>query len=363
VRTRFTIAIPTHDRRETALLATRSALAQTRPPEQVLVLCDGCSDGTPDALRALGSPLVNAIELPKAPGYAYAHRNRSLELALGDAIIWLADDDLLTPDHLERIGELWDSDRFDLVQANGVVVHPDDTLEWFGSDWSLPLQRARLASANSNPMASVSLRVDVARAIGGWAVSLPRAADWDLWKRALAAGARSVRSPEPTVLHFRATGREQAWPLRVRQNAAWFARLEDPARLRDVKILLHRADIEREALVQQHIAWLKQQIESLQQYVSSLKDALETTALQLDATQLELEARCRELDESNTRAAQFDACRAAAQAESARLGVHGAAADAEVERLTTTLTRIYNGGWWRLRRRFLPLLRLVGRGG
>lgn len=50
-----------------------------------------------------------------ARSYGYAHRNRSLELA--EAIIWLADDDLLLPDHLERIGELWDTNRFDLYDG------------------------------------------------------------------------------------------------------------------------------------------------------------------------------------------------------------------------------------------------------
>lgn len=62
------IAIPTHNRRDTVLLAARSALGQTRPPDQLLVLCDGCSDGTADALRGLGAAQLEAIELPKGIG-------------------------------------------------------------------------------------------------------------------------------------------------------------------------------------------------------------------------------------------------------------------------------------------------------
>src|SRR5205085_10460281 len=164
----FTIAVPTHDRRETVVLAVRSALAQTRAPEQVIVLCDGCTDGSAEALRALGDARVEVLELEKAPGYGYEHRNRSLELARGEAIVWLADDDLLLPDHLERLGELWDTGRYDLVQSSGVAIHPDDRLEWFGTDWSVPFHRAELERYNTNPMASVALRVELARAIGGW---------------------------------------------------------------------------------------------------------------------------------------------------------------------------------------------------
>jgi glycosyltransferase involved in cell wall biosynthesis len=313
----FTIAIPTHDRRETALLAARSALAQTRPPQQLIVLCDGCADGTAEAMRALGDPRVEALELPKGPGYAYAHRNVALEQARGEAILWLADDDLLAPDHLERIGELWDTGRFDLVQADGVIVHPDDVLEWFGADWSVPAQRAAFERSNTNPMASVSLRVELARAVGGWDASVERAADWELWKRALAAGARCARSPEPTVLHFRASGREQAWPLRVRQNAAWLARLEDPAALLEARIALRRARAEREARLAERSERLEQELRAAGEQLGEARRAADERV---------------------------------------------ASAAAEATRLAGALARIEAGGWWRLRGRLLPLMRLVGRG-
>ena len=295
---RFTIAIPTHDRRETVLLAVRSALAQTRPPEQVVVLCDGCTDGTAEALRALGDARVEPLDLPKAPGYGYAHRNRSLEVAGGDAILWLGDDDLLLPDHLERIGELWDVGRFDLVQAHGAVVRPDDSLEWFGADWSVEFFREDLARFNPNPMSSVSIRPAFAREIGGWDAGLPRWADWDLWRRALAAGARTAMSPEPTLLHFRATGRDQAWEDRVAQNRGFLELMASPERLLDLRLRLRRLRAERDAA---DAAYVRDLLEG--------KDWL----------------------------------------------------DREVARLTGALDAIHSGGWWRLRERFLPVLRALGR--
>lgn len=318
----FTIAVPTHDRRETVLLAVRSALAQTRPPEQVIVLCDGCTDGTADALRALGDARVDVLELEKAAGYGYEHRNRSLERACGEAIVWLADDDLLLPDHLERLGALWDTGRYDLVHGSGVVIHPDDTLEWFGTDWSVPAHREELALHNTNPMASIALRVELALAVGGWDARVERAADWDLWKRAFAAGARSAFSLEPTHLHFRASGREQAWPLRVRQNTQWLARIEDPEGLRDVRIALHRAHGDRTAHALAVERWGNEQ------------------AAAVNTLHAEVAAR-------DERIAELEARLAASDAESARRG--------------ETLARIEAGGWWRLRRRLLPLMRLAGR--
>jgi glycosyltransferase involved in cell wall biosynthesis len=253
--TTFTIAIPTHDRRETVVLAARSVLAQTRPPLELIVLCDGCTDGTADAVRALDER-VEALELPKGPGYAYDHRNRALERARGSVILWLGDDDLLLPDHLERIGEYWDAGVADVVTTPAAIVWPDDSMEWNGQDWAVPWNRQALERANTNVMAAVSTRVDLASEVGGWNAGLARAGDWDLWKRALATGARAAMTSEPTVLHFKATGRDQAWPDRVRQNGAWLERISDPARLPDLRRRLRRLAAEHDAQQRRRIAEL-----------------------------------------------------------------------------------------------------------
>ena len=210
--TTFTIAIPTHDRRETVVLAARSVLRQTRPPLELIVLCDGCTDGTERALEELGDERLVPLTLPKLPGYAYGHRNIALERARGTAIVWMGDDDLLLPDHLERLGARWDTGRFDLVTAPAAVVQPDDTLEWCGENWGLERSRVALERDNSNVMAGVSVSVALAREAGGWDPAMPRAGDWDLWKRVLATGVRAGAIGDATVLHFRATGRIRRGP-------------------------------------------------------------------------------------------------------------------------------------------------------
>jgi glycosyltransferase involved in cell wall biosynthesis len=311
----FTIAIPTHDRRETLLLAVRSALMQTRSPEQVIVLCDGCTDGSADAVRDLGDERVEAIELPKLPGLAYAHRDRALERARGEIVMWLGDDDLLLPDHLERVGEYSDAGVADVVQTPAVVVWKDDSLSWVGLDWSVPGHRRTMMERNTNVMASVAVRVDLALAAGGWDASLARFGDWDLWKRVLARGARTAMTDEPTVLHFRATGRDQAWPLRVQQNSSWFQRIADPRLLAELRRDLRSRRAEREA------DWMAE--------IDSLSARLERADAEIDSLSARLE-------------------RAGAEIERLR----------EVER---TLARVYAGGWWHLRKRLLPALRLAGR--
>ena len=262
--TSFTIAIPTHDRRETVVLAVRSVLAQSRPPLEVLVLCDGCTDGTEQALEELGDERLVPLALPKLPGYAYGHRNVALERARGSAIVWMGDDDLLLPDHLERLGVLWETGLYDVVTAPAAVVRPDDSLEWCGENWGLERNRIALQRDNSNVMASVSVSVALARKVGGWDQAVPRAGDWDLWKRILAAGGRAGAIGEPTVLHFRATGRVQEWPDRVRQNTEWSMLLADSGGLAQVRRALGALRDDRDARIvgllterEAELAWLR----------------------------------------------------------------------------------------------------------
>jgi len=152
-------------------------------------------------------------------------------------------------------------------------------------------------------MSCVTVRATSARAAGGWDGELPRFGDWDLWKRLLAAGARTTATLEPTVLHFRATGRDQPWEQRVRQNSQWFARIADPQALVQLRRELRSRRAQREA------EWMGE--------IDSLSEQL-----------------------------------ADARAELVRLE--------EAER---TLARVYAGGWWRLRGHALPLIALLRRMG
>jgi GT2 family glycosyltransferase len=264
-RTRFTVVVPTWNRRELVRLTVQSVLGQTRPPERVLVLADGCTDGTVAALRALGDPWLEVLDLPKAAGYAYAHRDATLPDIATEVVMWLGDDDLYAPDHLEHVGARWDAGGVDLVQAQAVLVPPDGRATWMGGDWAVPRRRDRiLLGENDTPMGAVSVRTDLVREVGGWDAGLPREGDLDLWQRCLRAGARTAMLPTPTVWHFRGTGRRQAPEDRLVQNRAAAAALRDPAALarlrsdlnagRDALRAHHEASAERSEEWAWHLA-------------------------------------------------------------------------------------------------------------
>lgn len=286
----FTVSIPTHNRRETVVLAVRSCLEQTRPPLEVIVLADGCTDGTAEALRDLGDERVRVLELDKAPGYAYAHRNLALEQARGEVIAYLGDDDMYLPDHFERIGELWDAGIADVVLAGACLVHERDELQPMTDEWTVPRMRARMLDGeNRVPMGAVSLTVEIARRAGGWDGSRPREGDLDLWQRVLRAGARSATSLVPTLLHFRATTRDQPWDDRVHQNGAWFERMRDPAERAWLRRAYAQALGEREQARLDEIAELERQLLVARHEAELLREQRAVFEAQRDTRTAELE--------------------------------------------------------------------------
>jgi glycosyltransferase involved in cell wall biosynthesis len=327
----ITVVIPTHDRRETMLLALASALAQTREPAQVLVVADGCSDGTVEAVRALGDARVEVLDLPKGPGYGYGHRNEALRRATGDVVAWLADDDLWLTDHLERVGELFDAGVADLVSTPACIVHEDDGFEVTWIDWGIPFYRERfLGGENRIPSSAVSHTLRAAVSVGGWRPELPRAADMDLWQRMLRAGARPVATCAPTVLHFRAAGRDQDYADRVVQNRRFAERLRRPHDHALVRTEMYRA---LHARIGQFEQWAR---------------AADKAKSDVDAAILR---------------AHEEIARSRADADAATLRAHDEAARlrSETERALHTLDAIYAGGWWRLRGRLQPALSLARR--
>jgi len=78
----------------------RSAVAQTWPHKQIIVVDDGSTDQTLAVARRFESNGVRVITTSNQG--AAAARNRAFSLSRGDYIQWLDADDLLSPDKIER---------------------------------------------------------------------------------------------------------------------------------------------------------------------------------------------------------------------------------------------------------------------
>ena len=94
------ILIPAYNSEEWIADTLQSAITQTWPRKEIIVVDDGSSDRTAEVARRFASKEV-AVVSTKNQGAAAA-RNHALRLSQGDYIQWLDADDLLAPDKIER---------------------------------------------------------------------------------------------------------------------------------------------------------------------------------------------------------------------------------------------------------------------
>lgn len=112
--TTISVVIPTYNRRDYLIACLESVAAQRFAPHEVIVVDDGSSDGTVEALAERRD--VTLIRQENAgPGAA---RNAGAAAATGDYIAFLDSDDLWFPWSLEAMAELIEAqDRPSLVFA------------------------------------------------------------------------------------------------------------------------------------------------------------------------------------------------------------------------------------------------------
>ena len=79
----------------------QSLAAQTRPPDEVIVVDNGSDDGSLEYLRD-EHPTVRALAQGRNTGFAYA-ANRGIEAAAGELVALINTDVVLSPDWLQRM--------------------------------------------------------------------------------------------------------------------------------------------------------------------------------------------------------------------------------------------------------------------
>jgi glycosyltransferase involved in cell wall biosynthesis len=98
---RVTVVIPVYNRAGIVCRAIVSALEQSIPPFEVLVVDDGSTDDTVATVTALTDPRVRCIPLGVNRGAQYA-RLLGIREARGEYLVFLDSDDELLPDSVEK---------------------------------------------------------------------------------------------------------------------------------------------------------------------------------------------------------------------------------------------------------------------
>ena len=98
LKTTFTVVIPLYNKEREIEATLRSVLAQSRQPEEIVVVDDGSTDRSAEVVRRIGSPLVRLIQQPNAG--VSAARNRGIAEARSSHIALLDGDDGWEPGYL-----------------------------------------------------------------------------------------------------------------------------------------------------------------------------------------------------------------------------------------------------------------------
>lgn len=178
--------IPTYNRRDLVLRAIDSVLAQTRAVAQIIVVDDGSTDGTREALAQRYGDRIQYVW--QANAGVSAARNHGLSLARGRYLALLDSDDEWLPEKTQRQVEWLDArPEFGMVLCDVLRVNADGSpIDRFRRREQLPEDGQVLRWVLRNPaLAPVSamLRRTVYEQVGGFDASLRTAEDLDFHLR------------------------------------------------------------------------------------------------------------------------------------------------------------------------------------
>jgi glycosyltransferase involved in cell wall biosynthesis len=221
----FSIVIPTYQRRDAVVMAARSALGQTIGDIEVIVVDDGSTDGTADALAAVIDPRLRTIV--QANLGAAAARNAGVANARGRFIAFLDSDDQFLPDHLADLLPLVALGE-DIVAYGQVVVDRGYGRQFLKPYRAIgvdePVDRYLMCDRGFIQTSSIALSRTLASRVR-YREDVHFGDDTDFAVRLSLAGARFLMAPRPGTIW--ADRRTDARLSQVRANIGSLAWLRD----------------------------------------------------------------------------------------------------------------------------------------
>lgn len=227
------VIIPTYNRRHLIMETLDSVAAQTYRPIELIVVDDGSTDGTADAVGAWIEAVDESqwkglhFNLIRKPNGGENHaRNVGLAAAQGEFIQFLDSDDLLHPEKIRlHVAKLREDDRLDFVYS---ACTPFDKVV----DWNiLPDARCSVYGDIVTHFVDNTLntnlclyRRDVCRKVEGWNEKISQFTDLDFTLRVIRAGGKAAYVPGVYIGYRDHAGPRGSRPSSARINLeAWQA--------------------------------------------------------------------------------------------------------------------------------------------
>lgn len=189
----ITVRIATHNRAEILTESTiPSVLAQTHDNLELIVVGDGCEDGTAERVADIGDPRVRFVAMPHRGVYPTDPRKRwtvagspamnlGAQLAAGQWIAPLDDDDEFLPNHLQILLDTAIAGRFEMIYGKASSTTGAGT-EVVGEYPPRLAQFSFVAAMYMTPLRFFEYETR------SWVLDEP--ADWNLCRRMLESGVR-----------------------------------------------------------------------------------------------------------------------------------------------------------------------------
>lgn len=228
---RVSVVIPVFNRRREIPRAIASALGQSLSPYEILVVDDGSTDGSPEAVAAIGDPRIKLLRHLQNRGAAAA-RNTAIEAAQGDWIALLDSDDE------------WEKNKLAL-QLESLAGAPDDTpagvTGYVIRDYRYGESRHYQPTARDVTLdalvwgcalglgSTMLARRSIFREIGSFDPELPRLEDWEWLMRYLPVYRLGVLAEELAIVHkgsdpSKARVAASVARIRTRHRMLWYGR-------------------------------------------------------------------------------------------------------------------------------------------
>ncbi len=215
----YTIALCTHNHAD-RLVRTLADLARLKLPLQpweLLVVDNGCRDGTPDLLARHAWPQGWQVRVVREEKLGLSNaRNRALADARGEYVIFMDDDETPGPDWLCAYERLIEAQHPDAFGGRQVVLFEDARPPWLRDEvlgFLGELNRADEIVPLTDPATpfyggNFGLRRAVCERVGGFDAMLGRKGsdntggeEVDFYRRLLAAGFKVWWTPEAVIHH------------------------------------------------------------------------------------------------------------------------------------------------------------------
>jgi len=209
------VIVPAHNAQGTIQRALTSAWEQTRRPDEIVVADDGSTDGTAVLADRAGATV---LRLPKANGAV--GRNRAVEAATGELLLFLDADDAWEPGKVAAHLDAWTRNDASFVFDYATRLRPDGVSDGFlgqGPEGPVPWEEF-LNWETWTSGSSFSVPRGRYLEMGGFREELVSQQDVDFWVRCSARFGPAHRIGRPLTRYQLSPGGVSKNPTAVETN-------------------------------------------------------------------------------------------------------------------------------------------------